>query len=104
VYICPGLGVPYAKQMVSHSPRNLQCDHLLISRIVQNRLSGVQCRSLRGSADRWIKRGIQILKAVANRKLCQDLHLMENLALFEKDRKDTFIPVKKYLDNDFRIP
>ncbi len=83
MYICPGLGVPYAKQMVSHSPRNLQCDHLLISRIVQNRLSGIQCRSLRGSADRWIKRGIQILKAQAGRKLCQDMHLVERLARFE---------------------
>ena len=88
MYICPGFCVPYAKQMVSHFPRNLQCDHLLIPGIVQNRLSGIQSRSLRGSADRWIKRGIQILKAVANRKLCQDLHLMGKLALFEKDRKE----------------
>ncbi len=86
MYICPGLGVPYAKQMVSHFPRNLQCDHLLIPGIVQNRLSGIQSRSLRGSADRWIKRGIQILKAVANRKLCQDIHLVEMLARFERDR------------------
>ena len=59
VYIGPGFGVPYAKQMVSHSPRNLQRGHLLVPRVVQNRLSGLQCRSLRGSADRRIKRSIQ---------------------------------------------
>ena len=56
VYIGPGFGVPYAKQMVSHSPRNLQRGLLLVHRVVQNRLSGLQCRSLRGSADRRIKR------------------------------------------------
>jgi len=27
-------------------------------------------------------------KALANRKMCEDLHLMEKLALFEKDRKE----------------
>jgi len=30
----------------------------------------------------------QILLALANRKLCEDLHLMEKLELFEKDRKE----------------
>jgi len=41
VYIGTGFGVPYAKQMVSHSPRNLQCGHLLVPRVVQNHLSGL---------------------------------------------------------------
>ena len=59
VYIDPGFGVPYAKQMVSNSPRNLQRGHVLVPRVFQNRLSGLQCRSLRGSADRRIKRSIQ---------------------------------------------
>ena len=59
VYIGPGFGIPYAKQMVSHSPRNLQRGHVLVPRVVQNRLSGFQCRSLRGSADLRIKRSIQ---------------------------------------------
>jgi len=59
VYIGPGFGVPYAKQMVSHSPRNLQRGHLLFPRVVQNRLSGLQCGSLRCSADRRVKRSIQ---------------------------------------------
>jgi len=31
---------------------------------------------------------LQILKALANRKMCEDLHLMGKLALFEKDRKE----------------
>ena len=30
----------------------------------------------------------QILTALANRKMCEDLHLMGKLALFEKDRKE----------------
>ncbi len=30
----------------------------------------------------------QILTALTNRKICEDLHLMEKLALFEKDRKE----------------
>jgi len=59
VHIGPGFGVPHAGQMVSHSPRNLQCGHLLVPRVVQNRLSGLQCRSLCGSADRRIRRSIQ---------------------------------------------
>ena len=59
MYIGPGFGVPYAKKMVSISPRNLQRGHLLVPRVVQNRLFGLQCRSLRGSADRPIKRSIQ---------------------------------------------
>ena len=54
VYIGPGYGVPYTQQMVSLSPRNLQRGHLLVPRVVQNRLSGLQCCSLRGSADRRI--------------------------------------------------
>jgi len=29
----------------------------------------------------------QILTALANRKMCEDLHLMGKLAVFEKDRK-----------------
>jgi len=32
---------------------------------------------------------LQILTALANRKMCEDLHLMEKLAVFEKDRKET---------------
>ena len=59
VYIGPGFGIPYTKQMVSHSPRNLQRGHVLVPRVVQNRVSGFQCRSLRGFADRRIKRSIQ---------------------------------------------
>jgi len=31
---------------------------------------------------------LQILTALANRKMCEDLHLMGKLALFEKDRKE----------------
>ena len=58
VPIRSGFGVPHAKEMVSHSPRNLQRGHLLVPRIVQNYLSGLQCRSLRSSADRRIKRSI----------------------------------------------
>lgn len=30
---------------------------------------------------------LQILTALANRKLCEDTHLIEKLILFEKDRK-----------------
>ena len=30
----------------------------------------------------------QILTALANRKMCEDLHLRGKLALFEKDRKE----------------
>jgi len=30
----------------------------------------------------------QILTALANRKMCEDLHLIGKLALFEKDRKE----------------
>jgi len=51
-----GFSVSHTKQTVSHSPRNLQRGHLLVPRVVQNCLSGLQCRSLRGSADRRIKR------------------------------------------------
>jgi len=31
----------------------------------------------------------QILTALANRKMCEDLHLMGKLALFEKDMRET---------------
>ena len=31
---------------------------------------------------------LQILTALANRKMCEDLHLMVKLALFEKNRKE----------------
>jgi len=31
---------------------------------------------------------LQILTALANRKMCEDLHLMGKLALFEKDRRE----------------
>ena len=30
----------------------------------------------------------QILTALANRKMCEDLHLMGKLAIFENDRKE----------------
>jgi len=30
----------------------------------------------------------QILTALANRKMCEDLHLIEKLALFERDRRE----------------
>ncbi len=55
----PGFSVSHTKQMVPHSPRNFQRGHLLVPRVVQDRLSGLQCRSLHGSADRRIKRSIQ---------------------------------------------
>jgi hypothetical protein len=55
----PGFRVSHAKQMVFHSPRNLRRGHLLGPRVVQNLLSGLQCRSLRGSADHRIRRIIQ---------------------------------------------
>ena len=55
----PGFSVSHAKQMVSHSPRNLQCGHLLVPRVFQNFLSAFQCRSLRGPADYRIRRSIQ---------------------------------------------
>ena len=55
----PRFSISHAKQTVSHSPRNLQCGHLLVPRVVQNFLSGLQYRSLRGPADHWISRSIQ---------------------------------------------
>ena len=58
--IRPGFRVSHTKQMVSHSPRNLQRGHLRVLRVVQNRLSGLQCRSLCGSPDHRIKRSIQM--------------------------------------------
>ena len=39
VLIGTGSGVPYAEQMVSHSPGNIQRRHLFVSRPVQNLLS-----------------------------------------------------------------
>jgi len=43
----------------------------------------------------------QILPALANRKMCEDPHLMEKLALFEKDwkeavREDRIVKVAQY--------
>jgi len=32
---------------------------------------------------------LQILTALANRKVCEDLHLMGKLEIFEKNRKET---------------
>ncbi len=55
----PGFSVSHAKQMVSHSTRNLQRGHLFVPRVVQSLLSGLQCRSLRGLADHRIRRSIQ---------------------------------------------
>ncbi len=55
----PGFSVSHSKQMVSHFPRNLQRGHLLVPRVVQSFLSGLQCRSLCGSADHRIRRSIQ---------------------------------------------
>ena len=57
--IRPGFSISHAKQMVSHSQRNLQRSYLLVPRVVQNCLSDLQCRSLRDSADHRIKRIIQ---------------------------------------------
>ena len=56
----PGFSVSHAKQMVSHSPRNFQRGHLLVLRVVQNLLSGLQCRSLRGPADHRIINGVRL--------------------------------------------
>jgi hypothetical protein len=56
VYIGPGFCAPYPKQMVSHFLRNLQRRILLVPRIVQDLLSGLQCCSIRGSADNRMKR------------------------------------------------
>ncbi len=55
----PGFRVSHTKQMVPHSARNFQRGYLLVPRVVQNRLSGLQCCSLRGSADHRMKRNIQ---------------------------------------------
>ena len=55
----PGFCVSHTKQMVPHSPRNLQRGFLLVPRVVQNCLFSLQCRSLRGSVDRRIKWIIQ---------------------------------------------
>lgn len=51
----PGFSVSNAKQMVSHSPGNLQRGDLLVPRVVQNLLPVLQCRSLRGPADNQIR-------------------------------------------------
>ena len=45
--------------MVPHPPGNLQRGFLLVPRIVQNRHSGIQYRSIRCVADRRISRNIQ---------------------------------------------
>ena len=49
-----GFGVLYAKQMVSHSPRNLQRSLLLVPWVIQNCFSVLHCCPLRGFVDRWI--------------------------------------------------
>lgn len=59
LHVRPGFSVSHPKQMVSHSPRNLQRGHLLVPRVVQSLLSGLQCRSLRGPPDHRIRRSIQ---------------------------------------------
>ena len=66
----PGFGIPYAEHMVSHSPGNIQRDHLLVPRFVQNRLSCLQCGSVRGSADhriRWRICYVRIIPGVFHR-------------------------------------
>ncbi len=55
----PGFSVSHAKQMVSHYPRNIQRGHLLVPRVVQSLLSGLQCRSIRGPDDYQIRNVIQ---------------------------------------------
>lgn len=62
VFICPGFSLPYAEQMVSRAPRNLQRCHLLISWAVQNYLLDIQCYSLRGSANNWLKGRIHVIQ------------------------------------------
>jgi len=41
-----------------------------------------------GDASSFTSIRIQILKAQAGRKLCQDMPLVERLAMFEKDRRE----------------
>ena len=68
-------GVSHAKQMVSHSPKNVQRSHLLVPQVVQNLLPGLQRRSQRGPADRRMKWsifrrtevGVQVSPALALR-------------------------------------
>jgi len=57
VHIGPGFGARYAKYIVSCAPRNRERGHLPVPRVIQNRLAGLQCCSLRGSADRREKIG-----------------------------------------------
>ena len=51
----PGFSVSHPKQMVPYSPRNLQRGFLLVPRVIQNPISGLQCRSLRGPANHRIR-------------------------------------------------
>ncbi len=59
MYISPGFGVPYTKQMVSNSQGNFQCGYLLISGTIQDLLPGIQCRPLRGTANPGVRSGVQ---------------------------------------------
>lgn len=55
-------GLPNTKKIVSTAPRNFQCSYLLISWVVQNYLLDIQCCSLCGFTDNWIKGRIQIIQ------------------------------------------
>jgi hypothetical protein len=64
VSIGPGFGVPYAKNMVPHSPGYIQRGNLLVPRVVQNRLSVLQSGSLHSSVDHRIKKSTQQIRAL----------------------------------------
>ena len=53
-YICSRIGIPHTEQMVSHTPRDIQCGHVLVPWIVQDCLFGFQSCALLGTADRCI--------------------------------------------------
>ncbi len=55
----PRLGLPHPKQMVPHLSRNVHRGFLFVPRVVQNRLSCFQCRSLCCSVDRGMRINIQ---------------------------------------------
>ena len=61
LFVRPGFSVSHTMQMDPHSPGNLQRGHILVPRVVQNCLSGLQSRTLRGSADYRIKWIIQTI-------------------------------------------
>jgi len=71
VFVGTGLGVSYATQMVSHSPRNLPHHHVFVSRVLQDRLFDLQCRSVRGPVDHRIATIVQQL--LARDHLCDTL-------------------------------